>query len=468
MVGSNIFVYSAYCKGNIYDTSNTKDNAVSCPEVNVIAVINQNLKDDNNQLKLICKFWYDDVREPKNGIVSISPFGDSSDSPEHNNSFRPHIINCQNQFPSLVPHGISIQDDFQANIRLVKNDLNKISSNNNDADSSAFIHIQPFLSSTSRIHLKNQSINVTQDNHILRHPGVVACLGPSSSPRGILSSPQSLTEQVLLQNYFGVNNFLVYDSKAISQHFSSAISERQSELAKHMPRSTNAAFHDSKLFLKVVPWNVPILEGKLIIRRNHEFEIAQMDCYFRTVSKYSSDAFESSIYLEPGQILVPKKTKQNSHIKSVPKLLHHIAANELSQGKKVGRKFLLPVRKFCSEYPSEEIDNSITTHAINALRKLTYNSKISDSLKKKSLTYHVNNVDQSEEGIDIEPSLALIHDYGSCGDMADDDDTFEEVDNFLVELGHDIDEKIGKYFSSIVMTSKQKQKLFRHKQNIRL
>ena len=77
-------------------------------------------------------------------------------------------------------------------------------------------------------------------------------------------------------------------------------------------------------------------------------------------------------------------------------------------------------------------------------------------------------MDQSEEGIDIEPSLALIHDYGSCGDMADDDDTFEEVDNFLVELGHDIDENIGKYFPSIVMTSKQKQKLFRHKQNIKL
>ena len=460
MVSSSIFVYSAYCKGNIYDTSNTKDDIISCPEVNVIAIIKEGSKDINEQLKIICKLWYDDVRESKNGIASLSPFGDSFHSKEHDNNFRPYLINCQNQFPSLIPYGISLQDDLFANIILSENNVNKMSSHN--ANKAAFIHIQSFVSSTPRLHLKNQSVNVNHNNHMKRHPGVVACLGPSSNQRVTVSTPQSLIEQVLLQNYFGVNNFLVYDSNSISPQFMSAISNRQSELSKQRPATSDTAYYDSKLRLKIVPWNVPLLDGKLIVSGKNEFEVAQMDCYYRTVSKYSSDAFESSVYLEPGQILVPKKTKENVYMKSVPKLIHHLAATELSHGNKVSSKYHFEVRKFCSEYPSEEVDNTITTHAINALRKLTYNSKMSATLKKKSLSYHASNVEQSDKGMDVENSLAIIHDYGSCGDMIDDDDTVEKVDNTLEDLGHDIDEKIGKYFPSTIITSDQKQKLFGH------
>ena len=463
MVSSNIFVYSAYCKGNIYDTFKSNDDSISCPEVNVIALIKESSKDINEQLQIICKLWYDDVREDKNGIASVSPFGEPSNPKDNNKSFRPHIINCQNQFPSLIPYGISLQEDLN------KNTANHKSSKNEINADSAFIHIQPFVSSTQRLHLKNKSVNITQDTHIKRHPGVIACLGPSSNPGAPLSSPQSLTEQVLVQNYFGVNNFLVYDSKTISPQFISAISERQSELAKNIPPViTNAAFHDSKLWLKIVPWNVPILDGKSIISGKNEFEVAQMDCYYRTISKYSSDSFESSIFLEPEQILVPKTSKENVHLKYVPHLLHNMAASELSEGNKVSRKYSLGVRRFCAEYPSEEIDSSITTHAINTLRKLTYNSKTSDALPKKILSYHANTVEQSDQVKDVEDSLAMIHDYSSCGGIDEDDDAFEKVDNTLVEFGHEIDEQIGKYFPSVVMTSKQKQILFHHKQKKRL
>ena len=145
-----------------------------------------------------------------------------------------------------------------------------------------------------------------------------------------------------------------------------------------------------------------------------------------------------------------------------------MAASELSEGSKVSRKYSLGVKAFCAEYPSEEIDSSITTHAINALRKLTYNSKISDSFPKKILSYHANNVEQSDQVKNVGDNLAIIHDYSSCGDIVEDDDAFEEVDNTLVEFGHDIDEQIGKYFPSVVMTAKQKQKLFRHKKKKRL
>ena len=466
MVSSNIFVYSAYCKGNIYDSSTTTDSSISCPEVNVIAIIKGISNDINEQLKIICKLWYDDVRESKTGIASSSPFGDPIQSPENDNNFRPYIINCQNQFPSVIPYGISLQEDLSANNRSAKEKRYKMSSTT--ADKAAFIHIQPFVSPTRHILLTNNSINVTHDNHIKRHPGVVACLGPSSNYGDTVPSPQSLTEQVLLQNYFGVNNFLVYDSNTISPQFVAAISERQSELSKQKTVTTNAAFYESKLWLKPVPWNVPFLDGHSILSKKNEFEVAQMDCYYRTVSKYSSDAFESSIYLEPGQILVPKKTKENVYLKSVPKLLHHLAANELSHGNKISRKYYFEIRKFCSEYPAEEIDSSITTHAINAVRKLTYNSKVSETLKKKRLSYYANNVEQSESGMDVKNSLGLIHDYGSCGDIADEDDSFEKIDNTLVDLGHEIDEAIGKYFPSTVITSEQKQKLFRHKKKKRL
>ena len=115
-------------------------------EVNVIAIIKEGSKDINEQVKIICKLWYDDVRESKNGIASLSPFGDHLYSKENDNNFRPYIINCQNQFPSLIPYGISLQDDLIANIILSENNANKMSSHN--ANKAPFIHIQSFVSSS--------------------------------------------------------------------------------------------------------------------------------------------------------------------------------------------------------------------------------------------------------------------------------------------------------------------------------
>merc|ERR1712150_210024 len=221
--------------------------------------------------------------------------------------------------------------------------------------------------------------------------------------------------------------------------------------------------NEAKLYLKIVPWNVPIREGKPILDSIDAFNVAQMDCYFRTVSKYSIDAFESNIYLEPAQILVPKKTKENVNIKSVPKLTQHVAASSLSQGSKVSRKYMLSVRKFCAEYPSDgDISNS--KHAISALTKSTYNSELSKELKKISLTYFAQNIQQSEQAVDIDSTMALIHDYGPCGEIIDNgDDDSEKFDKTLIELGHEIDTSIGKYFQSLVMTKAEQDKLFRQK-----
>jgi hypothetical protein len=467
MISSNIFVYSAYCKGNIFDTPARGDNVVSCPEVNVIAVFRISSNEVASQPKIICKLWYDDVRESKDGISSASQFGDIKQSQEHENVFRPYIVNCENQFPSLIPYGVSVQEDLTAasdNVVIRENKLESSITNSAKADYTGFIHIQPFSHPSQRIHLKDEAINVSSNvNHVKRHPGVVACLGPSSKARSSAASPQGLTEQVLLQNYFGINNFVIYDSGAVSPNFLGTIAERQSEVMRHISKSYKAIPNDAKLSVKIAPWNIPISHGKAILSTADEFEVAQMDCYFRTVSKYSTDAFESSVFLEPAQVIVPKKTKENVRIKSVPKLLHHVAATTLSQGKKVSRKYLLSVKKFCSEYPSDE-DNPIVKHAISALTKSTYNSEISKVLKKTSLSYYAHNLEQSDQAVDVETSIAVIHDYGPCGDIMDDtDDAFEKTDKTLVELGEDIDDNIGKYFQSTVLSKLDQEKLFRQK-----
>ena len=88
---------------------------------------------------------------------------------------------------------------------------------------------------------------------------------------------------------------------------------------KNGNKISHPTVNDAKLSLKVLPWNVPSSHGSPLLSPLNIFKIAQMDCYFRTISKYSSDAFESSIYLGPSQILVPKTTKQNVHIQSMPK-----------------------------------------------------------------------------------------------------------------------------------------------------
>ena len=90
MVSSNIFVYSAYCKGNIFDTTDNGDNVLSCPEVNVITLFRISLNDVASQPKVICKLWYDDVRESKDGIPSATQFGDIKQSQQHEHSFRPY------------------------------------------------------------------------------------------------------------------------------------------------------------------------------------------------------------------------------------------------------------------------------------------------------------------------------------------------------------------------------------------
>mgnify|MGYP003302285817 CR=1 FL=1 len=189
-----------------------------------------------------------------------------------------------------------------------------------------------------------------------------------------------------------------------------------------------------------------------------------MDCYFRTISKYSSDAFESSIYLGPSQILVPKTTKQNVHIQSVPKLLHHVAASALSEGNQISKKFMISVRKFCAEYPFDA-DNSNIKHAISALTKSTYHTVLSGKMDKIGLTYFPENVkEQSESSKDVETTMALVHDYSPCGEnVMDGDDDTEGEDKFLIELGEDIDSSIGKYFQSLVMSKGDREKLFHNK-----
>ena len=467
MISANTFIYSAYCKGNILQSSKNDEAPTGCPVVNAISIIRGNSA--SIQPKLSCKLWYEGAHAPRDGITTTSPFGDSNQSsdPKENQRFRPYIVRCENKYPSLIPYGISIEEDFldsPARDDISNAQLKQKVSSNNNSIYTGFIHIQPFTHLSHRIMLKNESINHVRSNTLSRrHPGPVACLGPSTT--GQYSSPQSLTEQVLLQNYFGINNFILYDTGSeISQTFLNIVAERQSDILKNVNKISHPTVNDAKLSLKILPWNVPSSHGSPLLSPLNIFKTAQMDCYFRTISKYSSDAFESSIYLGPSQILVPKTTKQNVHIQSVPKLLHHVAASALSEGNKISKKFMISVRKFCAEYPFDA-DNSNIKHAISALTKSTYHTVLSGKMDKIGLTYFPENVkEQSESSKDVETTMALVHDYSPCGEnVMDGDDDTEGEDKFLIELGEDIDSSIGKYFQSLVMSKGDREKLFHNK-----
>lgn len=484
MISSNIFVYSAYCQSNFFGTSNHEEIALSCPVVKSIAIFrvpSSNVA-SQSQPRIICKFWYDDVREPKEGIPSVSRLGATSNilQRQDGENFRPYVINCENQFPSIVPYGISFEEDQETSSSSpVKDRPKPVIYSNNNKDYTGFIHVQPFphqlrqlpsgKDDTSKEKLNSAPLHRKTSLHdVKRHPGIVACLGPSSTSLPSAISPQSLTEQVLLQNYFGVNNFIIYDSGTVSHRFLATVAERQLEITHSASGIFNTATQ-AKLSLNILPWNIPVTLGRRILSSEDELELAQTDCYFRTVNRYSSKAFESSMFLKPGQILVPKKTNENNVlIKSVPKLLKYTAAKTLSQGSKVSKKLMFFVRKFCAEYPSDG-DDSNTKHVISALTKSSYNSELSTEHKKVSLTYFTHGVEQSEKEVDIEPEVALIHDYGPCGEIIDDsDDASEKTDKTLIERGHDIDESIGKYFQSLVMTKGEQEKIFRHKIKPRL
>ena len=484
MISSNIFVYSAFCQGNVLGTSNQGEYSPSCPGVSTIGIFRVSSSNAalQTQPSIICKLWYDDIREPKQGIPSVSRLGTPPNTVQlkEEDNFRPYIINCENQFPSKIPYGISFEDDGEKSAKNSVKDSGKDGVfENNSRDDVGFIHVQPLPHQLHQLRLGRDKTSHTNPNTVSshgqtsfplkskRHLGVVACVAPSSSRPHSNISPQSLTEQVLLQNYLGVNNYIIYDSGDVSKNFLATIAERQLEIAHSASGSFNKAINDAKLSLNVLPWNIPVHLGRRILSSEDELELAQTDCYFRTVNRYSSKAFESSIFLQPEQILVPKKTEENVSLKSVPKLLQHTAAKALSEGNKVSSKLMVSVRKFCAEYPSDG-DNSNIKHAINALAKSAYKSETSPELRV-SLRYFTHGIEQSNEEVDIKPSVALIHDYGSCGDIIEDnDDASEKTDKSLVERGPDIDKSVGKYFSSVVMNKVEQQKIFQHKNEKRL
>lgn len=474
MIGPNIFVYSAYCQGNVFDTSvNGEENGSNCPIVTTIAILKVNEKTPTSQLqsRIICKLWYDDVRQPKEGISSVSSLGTASPSrrqQNEENEFLPYLINCENRFPSLIPYGISFQDESETiNQKPFNNSLKTGAYKNTNRDN-GFIHVHPSRQATSSVWYEKPNAKInglpaveTTPTHILkRRKGVVACLGPSTSSQSS-TSPQSLTEQVLLQNYFGVNNFIIYNSRAVSSKFLSTIGQKQFENANPTSRILRPTESEANLGLTILPWNIPAIFGRRVVDSQVEFELAQADCYFRTISRHSSEAFESSVFLEPDQILVPRRSTDKVLIKTVPKLLQHVAAEALSKGNKVSKKLMLSVRKFCAEYPSDGDNKSNTIHAINALTKSSYNSELSSSHQKVSLTYYPLGVEQSNTEVEIETQGALIHDYSPCGENTyDSDNDSETADKTLSERGDEIDKSIGKYFQSRVLTKMVQEKMF--------
>ena len=448
MISPNFFVYSAYCQNSVPDTvpastGSGKGAVKSCPIVTTIALF-RDPELGTTEAGIRCMLWYDDVRAPKEGIPSVSRLGPvESPSSKDKSYFYPYLFNCENKFSELIPYGITFEE-----VALVKDGKKShLDHDNLNGGYTGLIHIHPLPNSYGI-----PSAEGKKPKTFTRHPGTLACLGPTVSSTIFhstsVSPSQLLLEQVLLQNYFGVSNFVIYDSAAVTRRFWKTVKEKQLDNI-HSNRY-------EKLSVSLLPWNIPIMGGQRIVSSEVEHQLAETDCYFRTVDHHSSSAFESSIFLNSGQVLVPRNDK--IAITSVPKLLQHLSAEALSNGEKVPRKLMFHIRHFCPEYRSSQRDNNLK-HAFSALSQTLYTSPE----HKVGLTqFPPGVVQQSNVELEVEPQLGLIHDYSPCGeevlDEGGDESDLEKLDKMFVQQSYLIEESLGKYFPSIEANIKDIQK----------
>lgn len=262
---------------------------------------------------------------------------------------------------------------------------------------------------------------------------VVVCFGPDDPTAAGAGRPMTsslLAEQILLQNHFGVNYFVVYDA-GVPSGFLEAIRKRQ----QASPDSSKP------LHVSIQPWNAPVSSA-----------LAMADCHLRT-----RDRFESYVYLEAGQVVVPLTSSE----RTVGRVIKDTSALSLSQGRRTGGKYNLAVRKFCSEYPSAKagaasnrtVDDEpdYFPKTVNLLRRTTYSSKRSLAAAKVPL-FHKLAPDRNQE-VAVDERTATVFDFRDCGIDLDDvdpdkehDDAMEDVT--LLRLAKVIEGSIAKYLTT--------------------
>jgi len=366
-VSPNLFIYSAFCVGAP---------SGECVKVTALAAATEAASTSSD---IGCQLWYEGTVRPVTGIFASS--GLLHEDGHGSNQLKPYVFTCESKFPSMVPFGISIT-------------LGRMD---------GFIHVTT---------IKQQSNNKKKKSEM---KDMVACVGPQQSH---VDSTELLTEQVLLQEFYQVSNFVVYDA-GLTNRFVSTVSAKQ--------QAADKSSSSSQLDISVLPWNSPPGLDKAASR-----VLAKLDCHYR-----AKPAYRSNVFLDIGQVLVMRTAREN-FLENVFKRL----TSDVVDGGGGGAKLDVGVRHFCSESPLDAASPAVE-YAIDAIRKTRYDSSLDGSV---SVMY---NVTPDSDVIKVSEEDLLVHDYGPCENYDMDDTTNEKVDEFLVNHAKQIQAKLGQYFSKI-------------------
>lgn len=222
------------------------------------------------------------------------------------------------------------------------------------------------------------------------------CVLPSTTSRDLTYTK---LEHVLLNSFFGLKNFFIYD-EFISHKFVKSIGE--------------ARRHDEQLAVQVLPFNPPWqLEPNLTL------SLISLDCFYRT-----RKIWDSRVILTSTQVLVPKKG--NSLQKA------------LKQSGVMGN-LDLSLRSFCSELPSDETAAS-NTYSIIALEQTTFEKSSSKTLQLQ------HRLKLSTEAHVISSDVLVVNDYASCGKFDFDNESDLEKDVTVTNYKKDIEKRFGSFF----------------------
>lgn len=229
---------------------------------------------------------------------------------------------------------------------------------------------------------------------------VLACIAPQLNR--VDSTFQAL-ENVLLNSYFGIKHFHIYDN-GLTNRFVQTLSD--------FARSNH-------INVAVLPWNVPgILDEKTTQY------LVEIDCHMRA----KAQGFATNLVLSGNQVLVPK-----SGAKTVQSALQMSA--------KKGQ-LLVDVLKFCSEYPEE--NSGFREKQITALSQSIFNNQLSSGLAVK-----VSHQSGSQQFRISRDELA-VHDYGLCNNYDLDVKGPESVrDRSVSRHAVEIERLFGQYFPPI-------------------
>ena len=155
-----------------------------------------------------------------------------------------------------------------------------------------------------------------------------------------------------------------------------------------------------EMSISLTPWNVPVYLTARVMT-----SLITKDCYYQ-----SRDMFQHFAVLSSSQVLMPRNKKS---LKESFLLMKQNAALSAGPNK-------IPVKKFCSEYPSDKKSKNFAV-SISILESTLYNKQLSEG---SSISVHALGNVAGEASDKVEEYLG-VNEYGDCDryDFSESDKT---------------------------------------------